>query len=168
MPPGFENDIANAQTIGIQTGGNPLLVAEKGESYTVGVRYMPRFLPGLSFAIDYFDIEVTDLIAPPDAQAILNACYDSPSGIDNNAYCDAINPRTALGKFAAVALVASGIKNYARQVTEGVDFDLTYKTAFRNGHRLSARLLVTRILSSTIFWTRRIRASPIACRVGFG
>ncbi len=127
VPPGFVNDIANAQTIGIQTGGNPLLVAEKGESYTVGVRYMPRFLPGLSLAIDYFDIEVTDLIAPPDAQAILNACYDSPSGIDNNSFCDAINPRNALGKFAAVALVASGF-NYARQVTEGVDFDLTYET----------------------------------------
>ncbi len=92
VPPDFVNEIANRQTIGFQTGGNPLLVEEEGESSRLAPAMRPRFLPGLSIAIDYYDIEVTDLISPPDAQAILNACYDSPTGIVDNPYCDAINP----------------------------------------------------------------------------
>ena len=143
VPPGFVNDIARVQTIGFQQGGNPLLIEEEGESYTIGARYTPGFLPGLSLSIDYFDIEVTNLIAPPSAQAILNSCYDSPSGIDNP-FCDVINRIPGDGRFQAVALTAGGF-NYARQVTEGMDVDLSYETAFRNGHQFSARLLATRI-----------------------
>ena len=63
-------------------------------------------------------------------------------------YCDTINPRTSSGDFAAVALVANGF-NYARQVTEGMDLDLTYESQFRNGQQLSARLLATHIFELT-------------------
>ncbi len=124
IPPGFENTIAREQTIGFVQGGNPLLVEEEGESLTIGARFSPAFLPGFSLSIDYYDIEVVNLIAPPSAQAILNACYDSPSGIENP-YCAAIprDPETDI--FESVALIASSF-NYARQVTKGVDLDLTY------------------------------------------
>ncbi len=84
-----------------------------------------------------------DLIAPPSAQAILNACYDSPSGVVGNPFCEVIN-RYPDGKFKPIALIATGF-NYARQVTEGVDLDLTYTAELRNGHRLSARMLATRV-----------------------
>ena len=80
--------------IGFRQGGNPLLIEEEGKSYTIGARYMPQFLPGFALSIDYYDIEVSNLIAPPSAQAILNACYDSPSGVDDNPYCDAIQPQS--------------------------------------------------------------------------
>ena len=93
--------------------------------------------------IDYYDIEVTNLIAPPSAQAILNACYDSPSGVVGNPFCEVIN-RFPNGEFKPIALIATGF-NYARQVTEGVDLDLTYTAELRNGHQLSARMLATRV-----------------------
>ena len=144
VPAGFVSEFGTFPQIGFRQGGNPLLVEEEGESYTIGARYTPQFLPGLSLSIDYYDIEVTNLIAPPSAQAILNSCYDSPSGVENNPYCDAIYPRNPNSEFAAVALVASGF-NYARQVTEGVDLDLTYEVGLRNGHGLAARLLATRV-----------------------
>jgi outer membrane receptor protein involved in Fe transport len=144
VPSGFVNDIANAQSIGFQMGGNPMLVEEEGESLTIGAIYQPRFLAGLSISIDYYEIEVTDMISPPDAQAILNACYDSPSGVEDNPFCEAVNPRTPRGYFGPVALVATGF-NYARQVTEGVDLELRYGAELRNRHALSARLLATRI-----------------------
>ncbi len=148
VPPGFESEYGLLPQIAFRQGGNPLLVEEEGESYTIGARYMPQFLPGLAVSLDYYDIEVRNLIAPPSAQAILNSCYDSPTGVDNNQYCDAINPRNPKGEFAAVALIATGF-NYARQVTEGVDLDLSYEAEIRNGHRLSTRLLATRVFELT-------------------
>ncbi len=136
-------EVVNESEIGFLQGGNPLLVEEEGESYTIGARYTPHFLTGLALTIDYYDIEVTNLIAPPSAQAILNACYDSSAGVVGNPFCEVIN-RYPDGKFKPIALTASGF-NYARQVTEGVDLDLTYTAELRNGHGLSARLLATQV-----------------------
>ena len=138
-PGGVRSDNPNPQTE-IEAGGNPALVEEEGESITIGLRYAPPVLPGLVLSFDYYDIEVTNLIAQPSAQAVLNLCYDSPTGIDNQ-YCDAIY-RLPDGNLDRPALTASGF-NYARQFTEGIDLDLTYESAFRNGHRFSARLLAT-------------------------
>jgi len=142
VPPTYQ---AASSQIAFQSGGNPLLVEEEGESLTIGARYMPRFLPGLALSIDYYDIEVRNLISPPSAQAILNLCYDSPSGIEGNVFCEAINPRGPDGELALVALVANGF-NFARQVTEGIDLDLSYEAEFRDGQRFAARLLATRVL----------------------
>ena len=143
IPPDFPNTIARVQSIDFAQGGNPLLVEEEGESLTVGARFRPEFLPGFSLSIDYYDIEVVNLISQASAQAILNACYDSPTGIDNQ-YCAAIRRDPISHFFEEPALFASAF-NFARQVTEGLDLDLTYATAFRNGHQLSARLVATRI-----------------------
>ena len=149
VPPGFVNTIARTQAISFQQGGNPELVEEEGESFTLGARYAPAYIPGLSLAVDYYDIEVTDLISPASAQVVLNACYDSPSGIDN-AFCEVINRIPETGLFAPVALVTSGF-NYARQETRGLDLDLSYERQLENSHRLSARLLATRVLELNNF-----------------
>jgi outer membrane receptor protein involved in Fe transport len=149
VPAGFVNTVARTQAIGFRQGGNPDLVEEEGESYTIGVRYAPAFLPGLSLSIDYFDIEVTNLISPASAQAVLNSCYDSASGIDN-AFCEVINRIPESGLFAPVALVTSGF-NYARQETEGLDLDLSYETQLAGSHRLTARLLATRVFELNNF-----------------
>jgi outer membrane receptor protein involved in Fe transport len=117
------------------------LVEEEGESITIGARFTPGFLPGFALSIDFYDIEVTDLIAPPSAQAILNACYDSPSGTTDNPYC-AVIKRDSEGFFENPALIAGGF-NYARQVTQGLDLDATYATSLHDGHQLGARLLAT-------------------------
>jgi outer membrane receptor protein involved in Fe transport len=140
VPVGFENTFARSQPISFETGGNPELVEEEGESYTLGLRYLPPFLPGFALSIDYYDIEVTNLIAQPSAQAVLNSCYNSSSGVDNQ-YCDSIS-RLPDSLFGTPALTASGF-NYARQQTEGFDLDASFETILGNGHFLSARLLAT-------------------------
>jgi len=148
VPVGFQNSPAREGTTGFLAGGNPLLVEEEGRSYTVDAVFTPRLLPGFAISIDYYDIEVTSLIAPPSAQAILNACYNSPSGIDNQ-FCATVN-RKADGTFDQYALVASGF-NYARQVTQGVDLDVSYGKTFGNGHRLNARLVAAKVLELVNF-----------------
>jgi len=106
---------------------------------------MPRMLPGFAFSFDYWNIEVTDLIASLGAQTILNECFNAPGGI-NNQYCALIAPRNADGTFGDPALISGGI-NYASQETDGMDFDVSYQTTLPNGDRLSARAIATYVLT---------------------
>ena len=46
----------------ILSGSNPNLEAETSDSWTVGAVIQPRFLPGLSMTVDYYDITVNDVI----------------------------------------------------------------------------------------------------------
>ncbi len=53
--------------------------------FTVGGVFQPRFIPGLSISVDYFDIEVEDVITRVAAQTIINQCVDLPT--INNPFC---------------------------------------------------------------------------------
>ena len=69
----------------ILSGGNPELTEETSDSFTVGLVFQPEFAPGLSFSVDYFDIDIDDVITAPTAQQIMDACYDAPDL--NNQFC---------------------------------------------------------------------------------
>ncbi|HEX5184159.1 MAG TPA: TonB-dependent receptor [Allosphingosinicella sp.] len=145
----FTNCVAQTQTIQFLSGGNSNLKAEVGKSLTIGGVLTPRFLPGFSLTVDYFDIKVNNLIATLDAQTILNQCVDSPT--INNQFCPLINPRTQFGLLASPnALLSSGI-NFAKQTARGVDFDLSYRRSFTNGGRLNLRGVMTWMLERNDF-----------------
>ena len=56
-------------------GGNPNLSPEKADTYTVGLVLQPRFVPGLAFTVDYFNIKVKNLISTLGFQTIMtSAC----------------------------------------------------------------------------------------------
>ena len=40
-----------------------------------GIVFTPGFAPGLSVSVDYFDIEIEELISTFGAENTLNACY---------------------------------------------------------------------------------------------
>ena len=69
----------------IVSGSNPDLFAETSDSWTVGAVIQPRFIPGLSLSVDYYNITVNDIIISLTAQTIVNSCYDSPTL--NNVFC---------------------------------------------------------------------------------
>lgn len=56
-------------------GGNPNLSPETADTYTYGVVFTPGFAPGFSLSIDYYSIEVTDLISTIGANNSIQACY---------------------------------------------------------------------------------------------
>jgi outer membrane receptor protein involved in Fe transport len=58
-------------------GGNTALAPEKADTYTVGVLVKPRFVPGLNFSVDYFDIKVENLISTLGFQTVLSQCLAS-------------------------------------------------------------------------------------------
>lgn len=144
VPVGFINDPARARTLGFLSGGNPTLQAEKSRSYTIGTVITPRGLPGFSATVDYYNITVSNLIASLSAQTILNECYNSPAGIVGNPFCATVS-RKADFTFNDPAVIAGGV-NYARQETQGVDFDISYRYRRANGDQLTLRALWTHVL----------------------
>lgn len=153
--------------VGINSG-NINLRPEVGKSFTVGAVFEPTFLRGFTLAVDYYNIEVTDVISGLSGQGIINQCYDDPVGIDNP-YCAVVFRRTSTNSvvngtfagqqnrqlagvgdngrdFAGVPITNSFINqpfNYAKLKTSGIDADIRYNHTFDNGLRFSYRTLVS-------------------------
>jgi outer membrane receptor protein involved in Fe transport len=140
----WNNCTARTSSTGFVSGGNPTLVAERGKSLTIGVVIEPRMIPGLSVTVDYYKIQVTSLIAALGAQTILNLCYDDANGI-NNVFCATVNRDPALGLFVQPAVISGGV-NFAKQKTEGIDVDVSYRKTFENGHKVTVRAIATRVM----------------------
>ena len=141
----FVNCTARSFSTGFESGGNPTLVEERGKSLTLGVVIEPSFIPGLNFTVDYYNIEVESLIATLAAQTIINNCYDNPTGI-NNPFCTTVQRDPTTGLFVEPAVIAGGV-NFAKQKTEGIDFDIQYTKTFDNGHRLRFRGIATYLMT---------------------
>ncbi len=58
------DELTGAQLFSVptQTGGNPNLKPEVGDTLTAGIIYIPNWLPGLSLSVDAYDIEITDAL----------------------------------------------------------------------------------------------------------
>ncbi|MET0339301.1 MAG: TonB-dependent receptor, partial [Caulobacter sp.] len=93
-------------------GGNTGLQPERGESYNLGVVFVPKAVPRFSANLDLWRVEITDLIAVPDGQAILNGT--SPSGTITR------DPAT---QYPTLDLRLS---NGGDRIAEGVDLGLYY------------------------------------------
>jgi outer membrane receptor protein involved in Fe transport len=136
----FINCATVGRNIQITQQGNPNLKAETGKSLTIGTVLTPRFLPGFSLTVDYFDIKVTNLIATLGGQQILTACVNQPT--INNQFCRLLFPRDRFGLFPVPALTSAGV-NFAKQTSRGVDVDVAYRHTFGNGHAVNLRGLAT-------------------------
>ena len=153
IPPSanFVNTPARAQSLPFLTGGNPLLQEEESESYTVGVVWEPEFLPGFAMTVDYYNINITNVIAAVGAQQVLDNCFDAdPGNFPNNNFCPSINPRDGSNFFDDPVLIG-GSFNFAALETEGLDFDFRYRTSFDNDSELSVRLLANYVLRNVNF-----------------
>ncbi len=111
--------------------------------------FEPRWVPGLNFTVDYYDIKVKNVIANVSAQTILNNCYDAADL--NNAFCPLVNPRQADGSFDPIAAVNVTTVNFARLEAEGIDFDLQYRKTFENGDRITLRGIATHVIARNNF-----------------
>ncbi|MEN3749142.1 TonB-dependent receptor [Sphingomonas sp. HF-S3] len=126
------------------TVGNPVISPERADTLNLGAVFQPRFVPGLSASVDYFDIEVKGAIATLGASTIVNQCYQG-----NQALCALID-RDAAGFMTEVFLRPI---NLARQTARGLDFEASYRvpldTVGLGDGRLSFRVLATRYLESS-------------------
>jgi outer membrane receptor protein involved in Fe transport len=105
----------------VYNGGNPNLKPEIAESTTAGVVLMPRFVPGLSLAVDYYKIEINNSIGGLNggAQTIVNLCFQG-----NQFYCPYVQ-RLADNTITGVSNAALNQNN---QTNSGIDYEANFKT----------------------------------------
>jgi outer membrane receptor protein involved in Fe transport len=152
----------NGQTgrVSALTGGNPGLEPEVADTWTAGVVYQPEWLPGLGLSIDYYDIEIADVISTPSAADVLNRCA---AGV--GAYCDLIVTDSSPFGIAYVKLTAA---NLAERKATGMDIEINYRM---NAARLFAALpgdFSLRALGSYVKHLRLIDAGGPVERAGSG
>lgn len=153
----FQNKVSGTYSLEILSGANPFLTEETSDSLTLGVVVQPRWVPGLAITVDYYDIEVNDVIASPTAQQIVNQCYDLPS-LDNQ-FCALFQrfegPGTGPnGEVPGEILVQSLIQgpvNFAKRQRRGIDADVSYRHQFNDNTFVNARLYYTHVLKASNF-----------------
>jgi outer membrane receptor protein involved in Fe transport len=103
------------------------LKAETSENLTLGMILQPELPTGwgdVSFAVDYFDIEVDNGVARAGASAILALCYDDPDFRAGGGFCNLVTRGTASGPTNLA--VNDSYVNLSSDVVKGYDFTLRY------------------------------------------
>ncbi len=119
-----------------RTGGNAALENEQADSFTFGAIARPRFIPGLSIAVDYLNIRIKQPIARLTVAQIAQACFDNPEFDANdpangNGFCSRIR-RDANGQVVNDPLNPAVVSTYINGVAEkfdGIQATLDYTTA---------------------------------------
>ena len=105
-------------------GGNTSLSPETADTYTVGLVLQPRWIPGLAFSADYFDIKIKDLIGTLPFQQILSNCATTGNPIT----CGLIHRQPGSGVLWGpnTAFVVTTNINVGGLRTKGIDLNGTY------------------------------------------
>ena len=117
--PSYAQPNAQINTLEI---GNRNLKPETSISRTYGFVYSPDWLSGFNLNMDYYKIEVDNVIQPLSGQTILDGCYTPTLAQSNAAYCSLVT-RTAFG---AVQTLRDAIINAGTLTTSGIDVNVTY------------------------------------------
>lgn len=134
---------ANCRALGITTpglasqlpsnltrGGNPDLQPETSNSLTFGAILQPRFLPGLDITIDYWNINIRDVVTQFSGNQIAEYCVDLPS-VDN-IFCNAMT-RDPSSPVRAIASVSTQQINASKLTAKGLDFGINYRGELGTG-----------------------------------
>ncbi|NYF33636.1 TonB-dependent receptor [Sphingopyxis sp. JAI108] len=119
------------------SGYRPDLGPEKATSWTAGIDFEPRFLPGAKLSLTYFDIRYRDRIASATSflQQFLvrrdiygGMIDDTPDLAEVAAYFADPNFFNAIGILPGEvsAIVDGRTRNLSRSTVQGLDFDLGY------------------------------------------
>jgi iron complex outermembrane receptor protein len=99
------------------TGGNPGLVPESSDTFTVGFVITPSAVPKLTIAVDYYDLEVTNTIG---SIAPMVVCFDGKNTA--GVFCDQVQ-RDSTGNIAEVKNL---LQNRGLLATTGLDLQAQY------------------------------------------
>lgn len=125
------------------TQGNPILTPEKADTLTIGGVLKPQFLPGFSFTVDYYRINIKNAIVNVDPlQGNTQATCEQSNGTDPTCALY-VRPLPFSNRTAAnyPTLLIGQSLNVASLKTYGVDFEANY-THDLWGRNLTLRALV--------------------------
>ena len=109
--------------------GNLDLKEEEANTRTIGFVWQPEFIEGLSFATDYFNVEIKDAIDALSNEDILNLCYDSDDFGPDNSFCQDISRNAQDGQLTNVIQRQFNLDSLE---TSGVDYQLNYEFELDN------------------------------------
>ncbi|WP_369025820.1 TonB-dependent receptor [Qipengyuania sp. RANM35] len=130
-------------------GGNPDLLPEVADTYTVGVVLTPTFLPGFSASVDYFKIKVEGAIQGIGADIIMEQCTDTADAF----FCGLIN-RDASGSIwrTSNGYIEDLSQNIGRLKTSGIDVLASYNRQIGDLGRLNFSFVGT--------WLEELSSNP--------
>jgi outer membrane receptor protein involved in Fe transport len=116
-------------------GGNIDLSPEKANTYTIGALLTPRFIPGFTASVDYWHINLSDIITNIPLAVSMNECLTT----GNPTFCQNIvrNPVNGnlFGNSVGAGYIVGTFVNVASQQLDGIDFQAGYKLGLeRFGH----------------------------------
>ncbi len=110
-----EDDSGASSLTSVRLSGNPGLEPERADTLTAGVVLTP--LPGLNLAVDYYDIELDDVISTLGGQTILNRCATGATEL-----CELITRSDA----GALVSINNTLLNLNQLKTKGIDIEASY------------------------------------------
>lgn len=117
--------------------GNPDIQSESADTWTAGlVIQSPSddfFWGGFSGSLDWYEIEITDMIALEANDAVVERCMSpafNPTGDPNSTACNSIGRDPLTG---AVQFIGRAYTNQGRALTSGVDIQLDWSGQFDFG-----------------------------------
>ena len=117
--PNITDPVLHTQTlVPSVTGGNPNLAPEAAFTTTFGVVVRPDFLPGLQFSVDYYRINISNVIDSILPQQVVNLCVAGNTQLCQDVVRD---------NGGALQRIFSGLVNLATLDTDGIDIDLDYQ-----------------------------------------
>jgi outer membrane receptor protein involved in Fe transport len=118
--------------------GNPNLKPEKADTTTVGFTYQPGWLSGFGLSVDYYNIEIKDVLAAVGAQETIDRC-----ALGQQQFCDLL-----IRSNGTLTLVRLPTQNLSEAKTRGIDLDASYRTNVFDGTAVF-RLIGTRLLEQS-------------------
>ncbi len=122
-PNNFNDPNPGTSRPGIQKG-NPGLDPETAITNTVGVVVKPRYIPHLTFSIDYYKIRLGNAINTLTAQDLADQCVDLPT--INNEFCALLVRQNGGAHAGEIVDYTVEPVNVASYKTSGVDFSAEY------------------------------------------
>ena len=134
----------NAGQANLTVGGNLNLKPEKATTWTLGAVVRPRFLPGLSATIDYYNIKVKNAITVPTPDDLVTACFGNiTSASATDPACTNIRRNTLTGALDGDPVEVPGLlgvtTNAGTLSTDGIDLTLEYRHPLGTIMRLSGK-----------------------------
>jgi len=107
--------------------GNVNLRPERANSLGAGIVITPRWIPGLTTSVDYYNITISGAIGTITAQNTADLCFVNAlqAYCNNIAYTDGTTATPVYGG-KTVSTILLVPFNFSKQKSEGIDFDITY------------------------------------------
>jgi outer membrane receptor protein involved in Fe transport len=146
-------------------GGNPALSPEEADTYTIGVVFAPSFLPGLNISVDYFNIDVANLVSTTGAVNTLNDCYIN----GNLASCARISRNPGTGQlWIGQGVVEDLNTNIGGLKTSGFDINANYSVEIGAGGTLGFAFVGTKLEELLTDPGAATGGAPFDCVGAFG